>query len=82
MEREKPDASCDAPSLLKPWLPQQRVFVKKLIISPRVIVLELGKGCRKARVSYFFFSEYKETIPDEILLSSHKSRPLIYLMHL
>ena len=32
MEKEKPDASCDAPSLLGLCLLPQRVFVRKLII--------------------------------------------------
>lgn len=75
-ERKKTDASCDAPSLLKLCLPQERVFVKKLIIFSQNgcagIREELQEGTGQLLSLLWIQGNF---IPDEILLWSHKSWP-------
>lgn len=47
MEREKPDAWCDAPSLPELCLLQERVFVQKLIIFSQSDCAGIRKGLQE-----------------------------------
>lgn len=74
MEREKPDARCNAPSLLKLGLLQERVFVQKLIIFSQSDCAGIRKGLQEGTGHLPFLLWVRGNFTsDEILLWSHKS---------